>query len=100
MPAAPPATSTMWGASTLSEGAWIGAVQCRPPSVLNASQPVSLADPSAFVPCVSHVAYRLPPASMPMSPSIHHSASDIVPPCAPTLTGGDQVTPWSVDAVK
>jgi len=46
------------------------------------------------------VAYRFPAASIPMSPSIHHSASDIVPACGPTGTGVDQVAPPSLEEVK
>src|SRR5262249_20450487 len=37
---------------------------------------------------------------MAMSPSIHHSASDIVPFPGPSCTGADHVLPPSVDAVK
>ena len=100
IPDPPPATCMMCGTSSWSEGACDGVDQCWPWSVEKESQPTSFALPSAFVPCVSQVAYRLPPASIAMSPSIHHSARDIVPPCAPTLTGADQVAPWSVEDVK
>src|SRR5437899_12988094 len=90
----------MCGTSSSSEGAWSAADQCCPPSLENDSHPMSLAEPSGFVPWVSHAAYRLPPASSPIAVSIHHSASDMVPASGATLTGVDHVLPWSVDAVK
>src|SRR5579864_337199 len=99
-PGAPPATSMMCGTLSWSAGPWIGVDHVAPRSVENDSHPRSLADPSGLVPCVSQVAYRLPPASRPIAPSIHHSESDIVWPWVPTRTGVDQVTPWMSENVK
>jgi len=55
---------------------------------------------SLFAPCVSHTAYRLPAASIPIAPSIHHSSSDIVPLFGPSRIGVDQVLPPSLEDVK
>jgi hypothetical protein len=95
VPGFPPATSTMCVALPVSGVTRIGGDQVLPWSAENDSQPMSV-----VVPWVSQVMYRSPAASSPIAPSIHHSASDIVPAAAPIRTGVDHVVPPSLDWVK
>src|ERR1035438_7719723 len=88
MPGRPPATSTMWVALSAS-----GVTRCRTDQVLPWSAEYDSQPMSRPAVCVSQVAYKLPAASMPIAPSIHHSASDMVSVAGPIRTGADHVLP-------
>jgi len=80
-------------------GAWIGA---EPTGTVVGSRdkPADVVrGPFGFVPWVS-MCVMFPAVIDPMSPSIHHSYSDIVPACAPTATGLTHVRSASLEDVN